>query len=276
MRCPTCSANNPHEARFCVSCGLPLGPQGDAGPSTGRIQELAPKDLPGLLEETIRVYKRDPWPFFLIFFVPQIPGILSSLAPSAIDWQALVAGIVLFFVLYVLAGGATVCAVAQQYLQGTVEPGYCYRRAWFKVVSLGVANVVFALALLGAIVTIVGIPLFFYLLVVWFFFVECIMVERTGPMAALWRSRELVKGSYWRVFGIGATYTVLLVALGLGTLVLAGVFAAFSAFLSSLVAAVLSALVGPFFSIGRTLVYLDLRIRKEGYTADDLARDVGI
>ncbi len=277
MRCPTCGGENPHEARFCVSCGLPLGPQGELGPSTGRrTQGLVPRDLPGLLEETINVYTRNPWPFFLIFFVPQIPGLLLSLAPVPTPWAVVAVGLVALFVLYVLAGGASVCAVGQQYLQPTVEPGYCYRRAWFKVVSLAVANVAFALALFGAVVTIVGIPLFFYLLVVWFFFVECIMVERSGPMAALWRSRDLVRGSYWRVFKIGMTYTLLVVALGLVTLVLSGLFGALSAFLGSLVAAVLSAVAGPFFSIAKTLIYLDLRIRKEGYTTGDLARSLGI
>ena len=254
-----------------------MGPQGELGPSTGqRTQALVPRELPGLLEETVNVYIRNPWPFFLIFFVPQIPGILLSLGPTPPPWAPMVAALVALFALYVLAGGASVCAVGQHYLQRAVRPGYCYRRAWFKVVSLGLSNVVFALALFGAIVTIVGIPLFFYLLVVWFFYVECIMVERTGPMAALWRSRDLVKGSYWRLFMIGMTYTLLLVTLGLVTLVLSGLFGALNAFLGSLVGAVLSALAGPFFSIGKTLVYLDLRIRKEGYAADDLARDLGM
>jgi hypothetical protein len=252
-----------------------LGSQGELRPPGEPTTGLPPRDLTGLLQETFHVYKRNFWPFFLIFLAPQVPSIIFSMVPGQDSWTAVALALVLLFALYPLVAGASVCAVAQQYVQGTADPGFCYRRAWYRVVTLGVSNVVFVLALFGAIVTIVGIPLFFFLVVIWFFFWECIMLDGSGPMAALWRSRDLVRGSYWRILGIGLVYTLVLVGLVMVALVVSGFFTYFGTFVASVVGGVLTAMAGPVLSIGRTLVYLDLRVRKEGYTMDDLARDLG-
>ena len=122
----------------------------------------------------------------------------------------------------------------------------------------------------------VGIPLFFYLLVVWFFFVECIMLDGKKPLDSLWRSRDLVQGNFWRVFLIGLVYTLLAVGVtivaGLADLLLSPI----SPVLSNAFLVAVSALITPFAWIGRTLVYYDLRVRKEQYTVDDLASDMGL
>ena len=96
----------------------------------------------------------------------------------------LIATLVLAFVagyFNTVLSAASVAAVSQYYVEGKIDLGYCLRRAWYRIASLSAVYVVFALALVGAgvlIFVLIGIPLFFYLLVVWFFFVECIMLER--------------------------------------------------------------------------------------------------
>ena len=71
-------------------------------------------------------------------------------------------------------------------------------------------------------------------------------------------------------------YTLLAVGVtvvaGLADLLLSQI----SPVLSSAFLVAVSALITPFGWIGRTLVYYDLRVRKEGYTMDDLAADVGL
>lgn len=276
MKCPICNSNNPHEARFCASCGIPLGPQGELSPRTERRREFAPLDLGGLLEETAAVYRRNFRSFVLIALLPQIPLFVFSLLPELESWVFMVSVFAIFFLLYFLAAAATVRAVALQYTERPIDVADCYGKAWFKVISLVVSNMAFGLALIGAIVTIVGIPLFFYLIVVWYFFIECIMVEKTGPMAALWRSRDLVRGSYWRIFGIGVVYTVIFLALSVISLLITGLFANSSVILGGLAGVGLSAVAAPIIWIGKTLVYLDLRVRKENYTMNRLASEIGV
>jgi hypothetical protein len=276
VKCPICNSNNPHEARFCASCGIPLGPQGELSPRTERRREFAPLNLGGLLEETSAVYRRNFRSFVLIALLPQIPLFVFSLLPELESWVFQVSVFAIFFLLYFLAAAATVRAVALQYTERPIDVADCYGKAWFKVISLVVSNMAFGLALIGAIVTIVGIPLFFYLIVVWYFFIECIMVEKTGPMAALWRSRDLVRGSYWRIIGIAVVYTVIVLALSVISLLITGLFANSSVVLGGCAGVGLSAVAAPITWIGKTLVYFDLRVRKENYTMNRLASEIGV
>jgi hypothetical protein len=257
-------------------------------------------ELGDLLEKSLAVYRGNFGPFILIALVAHIPVLILTLlsggdvqsaeTTEAVDAAEAIAdlGAVLIttVALALVAGyfstvlsAASVAAVGQYYVDGRIDPGYCLRRAWYRIASLSVAYVVFALAMVGAGVlmfVLVGIPLFFYLLVVWFFFVECIVLERKKPLDSLWRSRDLVQGNFWRVFLIGLVYTLLAVGVsfvaGLADMLLSQI----SWILSSVFLVAVSALITPFLWIGRTLVYYDLRIRKEQYTMDDLASDMGL
>ena len=300
MSCVACGGSNPHEARFCVTCGVPRGAQGDPGPAGGESQGLVPMELGDFLERSLAVYRGSFGPFFLIALVAHVPVFILTLfsggdvqsaeTAEAVDAAQAIAdlGTVLIatIALALVAGyfstvlsAASVAAVGQYYVVGGIDIGYCLRRAWYRIASLSLAYLVFALAMVGAAVLmfiLVGIPLFFYLLVVWFFFVECIVLERKRPMDSLWRSRDLVQGNFWRVFLIGLVYTLLAVGVtlvaGLADLLLSQI----SPVLSSAFLVAVSALITPFAWIGRTIVYYDLRIRKEQYTMDDLAADMGL
>lgn len=300
MNCVACGGSNPHEARFCVTCGVPLGSQGDPGPDDGGRRALVPMELGDLLDRSLAVYRGNFGPFILISLVAHVPvfilmlfsgGDVQGAEPAqTVDVSealaelgaVLIATLVIAFVagyFNTVLSAASVAAVGQYYVGGSIDPGYCLRRAWYRIASLSAAYVVFALALVGAgvlIFVLIGIPLFFYLLVVWFFFVEAIMLERKRPLDSLWRSRDLVRGNFWRVLLIGLVYTLLAVGVtvvaGLADLLLSQI----SPILSSAFLVAVSALITPFGWIGRTLVYYDLRVRKEGYTMDDLAADVGL
>ncbi len=283
-----------------MTCGVPLGSQGDPGPDDRESRGLVPMELGDFLERSLAVYRANFGPFFLIALVAHVPvffltlfsggDVQSAETAEAVDAAEAIAdlGTVLIatIVLALVAGyfstvlsAASVAAVGQYYVVGGIDLGYCLRRAWYRIASLSLAYVVFALAIVGAgflMLLLIGIPLFFYLIVVWFFFVECIMLERRKPMDSLWRSRDLVQGNFWRVFLIGLVYTLLAVGVtlvaGLADLLLSQV----SPVLSSAFLVAVSALITPFAWIGRTIVYYDLRLRKEQYTLDDLAADMGL
>ena len=204
MRCPACGTWNPPVADFCSGCGASMGSGAYRQPgwATGSV---APRLLGDLLGDTFRVYGSRFEVFFLIALVPQIPTFIGTLIsmPAAFSIILSLVGLVIG----VVATGATAFAVAGQYLQRPMSVGDCYGRAWGRVVSLVGSSIVFFIALAISVllvVIVIGIPLFFYVLVRWFFYAPAVILEgKKGPLESLRRSRELVRGSWWRVFGIG-------------------------------------------------------------------------
>ena len=125
------------------------------------------------------------------------------------------------------------------------------------------------IAAVGITVALITIVIGIYLLVRWYFVAQAVVVDRRSGVAALTRSGELVQGSWWRVLGV-----VLLAAVA--TLVPAalvqipfevGADAADSAALSLAGNIAATALVAPYSAIVATLLYFDLRARKEGVPA---------
>ena len=284
MTCSNCGHNNKPEARFCAICGHPLAMEGEAAQVApyvspeGGADVLRPRKLGGLVDETFAVYRRLFWPFVLIALIPQVPSLITTIVPGLGSGVVALIFVLAGLFLSILASGAMVRAVAQQYVARRVDVGQCFSRAWYRVVSLVIASVLVTLALLGSMllsIIIIGIPLFAYILVIWFFTTEAIMVEGRGPIAALKRSRELVRGSWWRVFGIGVVFALLLSGLSILGLIAAAIMAIVSPILGEFVLLAATALITPIFFIGRTLVYLDLRVRKEGYTLGGLVSETG-
>jgi len=140
----------------------------------------------------------------------------------------------------------------------------------------GVAGIVLGL-LAGAVVTV-------WLVTRWSLASVALLLEGLGVVGALRRSAALVKGTWWRVFGILLlTYVLAFVAsmvlVGPATLV-AGVVdlalqsstgTAVSTFVILLFSTLASVLVQPFVASVTALLYTDLRIRQEGLDVE-LAR----
>ena len=294
MTCPVCGGANPHEAQFCTSCGTPLGSQGEPSRPGDIAGKIVARDIPGLFRETFRVYRTGFQRFLLIAVIPQTPLISLSFVPNsgplAIDILAIGASLVIS----ALASGAMVGAVSQQYLGRSIKVVDSYGRAWARVLSLELSTAAFllaiggalapslilsdataALATVGAFATIIGVPLAIYLAVNWFFFSECIMLERKGPLASLWHSRELVRDSFWRVLLIGTVFAVIAIAWTFVAFAVSLVFEAASPVLAALVYAVFITALLPIMWVGETLVYYDLRVRKDGYSIENLAQEMG-
>ena len=106
-----------------------------------------------------------------------------------------------------------------------------------------------------------------------------IVVEGIGPVAVLRRSAALVKGRWWGVFGaltVGTLVTgipgAIIQAIVNGILTAAGGNNSGFAFVWTAVAAtVANALVAPLLATVTVLLYIDLRVRKEGLDVGGLA-----
>ena len=258
-------------ARFCRDCGVALEGEtaGQRGPA------LPERNVGQLLSETFELYQRNFRPLLLMALLPEVPLLVSIAGPT---WLFVVLSVI-GAVASVLVGAAMVIAVAQHYTGREVEVGKCLYRAWSRVLSLLFAYILYFAALAVAVALafiIIGIPLFFYLLVSWVFAAQAIMMEDRPPMDALRRSRALVRGSWWRVFGIGAVFLLVLIGLAIVVSIPAGLVGLSQATVGSVLAVLANALVFPVGAVGATLVYLDLRVRKERYTLDEMASELGI
>jgi hypothetical protein len=132
---------------------------------------------------------------------------------------------------------------------------------WAAVLAVIILTAVFVL--LGLVCLIVpGV----YLGVALYFSAQAVVAEDRSPVDALRRSRDLVRGQWWRVFGIGIVFSVMIGVLS--ALIAAGLnFAADGA--DSQALALLGSMIGDVFTIAftalaATLVFFDLRVRQEG------------
>lgn len=199
----------------------------------------------------------------IIAFVPvAVMGYLAATNPGDIllsflaritDWVFSSAG-----------QAAAIVIVAKRYLGEDITPADALR-----AVSKRLGTVLAVSFLYGFGVGVGLILLVFpgiWVAVTYFAGMAAAMVEGSGASDALERSKELTKGSKLRIFAIfGVTYLVYLIfAAFLGGL--AG--AIFGSTTGTLIGTLLMACIYPFIAVLVTLLYFDLRIRREGLDLD--------
>ena len=121
----------------------------------------------------------------------------------------------------------------------------------------------------GSLLAGLGIFVGFILLIVpglilltwWCLLVPSIVLEGKGATEALGRSRELVKGHAWTVFGVVIITSILS---GIAAAILGAVFSFLGTFLGHWIGGAISqAVIGPFFAVALTLMYFKLHDLKE-------------
>ena len=288
--CPHCGAQVAPDDNFCLSCGQSLRDVADLstpGAPPTYLETATPsaslptRGLGDLLSETLRLFRENPRLFLGIGVLSQIPTLLAAVVSQVSqDDGGLFLDIFLVLVTLVwlflspFFQSAIVYAVAGKHLGVPVYLGACFDRAIPRARSLIIAWLVLVaiIVIFGLLsIILIGIPLLFYFMVIFWFYVEVITVESRGPLAALRRSRELVRGAWWRVFGIGVVYTLIV-----GAIVIIPISQASLA--GGVAEGIVSALVGgaalAFTMIGSTLLYFDLRVRKEGFTLETLKAEL--
>jgi hypothetical protein len=119
--------------------------------------------------------------------------------------------------------------------------------------------------LLAAVAITIGLALLIVpgliLLTIWLLIVPAIMLEGHGVMSSFGRSRELVSGHGWNVFGVIVLTVLILVAVGIGFgIVDAAIDTAWASVLLDIASQTVTA---PFIALAWTLTYYELRALKE-------------
>jgi hypothetical protein len=195
------------------------------------------------------------------------------------NWSLYVLSIVLTLLLLPITGAAlfraaTSLAAGNVETIGSVLLGTI--RRYFAVAGIGILT---GLVVLGCI-AIVTIPVVVWVVIRWAVSLPALFAEGVGPVKALGRSWFLIKGSWWRTFGILLLVSIMvsLIQSALGALfvgiaaLIPGLGDDLRSGLVATVSTLVSALVGAIAPIAITLLYLDLRVRKEGLDLDQLAR----
>ena len=198
--------------------------------------------------------------------------------------------------------GAFLFTAAQIYLGKSITAGAAFsqvtRRFWSYLGSSLLLMIVVALLAL----TVIGIPFAIYLGIRWGFYGQAVLIEETSATNALKRSRELVRGTWWRVFGIMLSIFLLsfmieivlqfflLYAFGFTEAISAddGVLEMFrrmvtpeltawtgvaAYIIQSFINNAVTSLILPLTPVGITLLYFDRRIRKEGFDVEPQMTD---
>jgi hypothetical protein len=275
-----------------------------AGPS---VPELRPLSVGEVLDVAIKIYFRNAATLFAIVLLIVAPvQTFSSLVQvsASIDEDPFTTTsttgeievdtdeiwlyatgfgvlIVLALVSSTLATGACFKAVSDAYLGERPTWLGSLRFALRRVHSIFWVTVLGGfLAFLGLIACIIpGIWLYVSFAVA----VPVLLTEGVRGRRALGRSRRLVKGRWWPAFGILVLGTILAAVVSgvitgvLGALSLADPDNEFVAFvLGAVGGTVASTLTTPFQAAFVTVLYVDLRVRKEGFDLQLLAERIGL
>lgn len=199
------------------------------------------------------------------------------------------------YLIILLVSGAISYASAEVLLGRTITPSAAYKHTLSKYLPLLACFIIIYVACTGLALTCIGIPFSVFLFVRWSVSGLPILIEENSVMRALRRSGELVKNMWWRVFGI--TLAIILIYYMIVAILSNSIGIVFLLFtetsetqdagtletimrtffpspaqigwipylIRSLITTAIQALAMPILTIGTTLLYFDLRVRKEAY-----------
>ncbi|HEX6534636.1 MAG TPA: hypothetical protein VF041_08560 [Gemmatimonadaceae bacterium] len=173
---------------------------------------------------------------------------------------------------WAIANASIVVAASDAFLTGEVVPGRALARAasrWWRV--------------LGALI-LKGLAIFFgYFLILigalwmatrYFASMPCVLIEDRPVVSAFNRSVELSNGAKWRILGglVLAYLVYIVVSVTLSTII--GLFP-IPLLLRAAFSGVVYVFVSPLIGIVITLLYYDMRIRKEAFDLEVMAAELG-
>jgi len=248
------------------------------------VSYLREHSVGSILRSSFRIYRQNFRTLFLIYCLPTLPFLVAQQeAQTAGATRLTVLTVIVNLFVSLIAFAAITVAISDMCLGERPGVIRAYRRlggaaikrlAWASLLQVAVITA-------GMLVFVVpGIILSFRLL----FTSIVATLENCRGRAALKRSAALGKGFHWRNFGVlavlGATYfvlgSVLGIAIGIGSVALGPDVVA-----TRLGGAVIRTVFGlfvlslyPLLFTAFTLMYYDLRVRKEAYDLNALAEDL--
>lgn len=224
-----------------------------------------PRTVPEILDASFQLLRGYYLPILTATGVLLFPGVLLGLAVPELLWIGSLARVVLAN----FASAATVLIVAGVYLGRDVDGLRAIREAFSHGWNLIGASV------LAGLITVVGfvfciIPGFLAMLLL-FAVPMAVVVEDRTPVKALERSVDLANDNILRILLTSVTAQIIVLAASLGIGVVVGLGVPFLGERAAALADALTILLQPFPAVVSTVLYFDIRVRKEGFGMDDLS-----
>ena len=247
-------------------------------------QTLPARTLTELLNETAAIYLKHPRPLLTLAAAVQAPltvaALLVTLALDGSLGAYVFSGVVSFIGITILYAAIAV-AVGQHYVSGRVSIGVCFSRVAWRALSLTLLALVLVppFLLLAVALLILAVPA----LALAALPIQSVVIEGNKVSGALARTASLVRGSGWRVLGVGVILGLVAVGLAillylpfflLSLLVSPGDLTAVGQAIQALGSVGVAVIVPPVLAISGALLYYDLRVRKENYDLTTLSREM--
>jgi hypothetical protein len=240
---------------------------------------LRPRSPTELVDAAFQLYRRDPLPFITALASVYVPWLLiiamsglSSMMTGQTDpaqfdlgpWMFVIVG---GGVAYVLAASVTTVLASDAYFGRAPDLAKAYRVLIQRLGHLLVATLLFGICLM------MGFFLFFipglYVFGRLFANKQVVLLENVNGISAIGRSWRLSKGSVRHVINTMGLVILLNFAVGFGANLFARLIP--SQIVQLLIATAVSVVVYPLVGILETLLYYDVRIRREGFDIEYLA-----
>lgn len=281
------------------------GPGGDG--AAGRpVVALRPLGIGEVLDAAIKVYRTRPRQMIIASAVVTLPAIvlqvlvqLSAGSPDELTrtdeatglptvdggaFAVYLGGVLVSTVVLVVANNLALAGTTRMSLSAYLGDDTTWRDSLrFALRRFWPLTALLALTTLGLLAgTLMCLAPAIWLQGIWAVAVPALLVEELGPVRALGRSRQLVRGRFWPVLGaiilgslLASVLQGLLVAPVLA-LQLTGASFLLTSLLNGVAQLVAVAVTTPFVAAVTAVVYVDLRVRKEAYDLELMARGVGV
>src|ERR1700733_2149472 len=211
--------------------------------------------LSGVMSEAWSMYRAHAWHLLAIAFVIYVAAaIVAGLLSRAGVIGSFLAEIVELFAAFLLQ--ATLVKAVQDVRDGRADLsiGETASSALPYIWSVAAASILAGIAITIGLVLIIVPGL--WLITIWAVIIPVIVIERSGALASFGRSRQLVRGHGWHVFG---TLVLVFVILIVVDIVLGVIFLALPIVLRSGLSTIISGpLIAPFLALVVTLIYYRL------------------
>ncbi len=238
---------------------------------------LRPRSATEIIDASFQLLRRHYTPLVAIAVVALLPYIIlvavtGSAAPES-------ASAVLVFIAQwlcaALAEAAVILGVSDAYIDGNVDIQRALANTAGRLPTIILAGILRGIAIAVGLIALLfpGI----YVMLRTFAIIPVVVLEERPAGESFRRSWDLAKGEVWKILGTmllaWLIFMVLYMLLVFTVGVVAGLVGSVNERMTSVVVAVLLALVYPITGVVTTLLYYDIRVRREGYDLELMARE---
>ncbi len=228
-----------------------------------------PRDLSQMIDTALALYRRNFVEFLAIAAVTLplsiVNGVVWLAIPNFGAAFLIALPVLLVSVIVGTVAGAAIARAIADVADGLPADFYrAYRQVLDRLGDLLLAAVRAIVVPMLIFMTVVGIPFAIYLWVRWSFFSQAVVIENQSPREAISLSERIVKGSWWRTFGIlfivGLLGSIASGAVGM-------ILSLVSSEASTLMNSVMGVIVMPFVVSADTLLFFDLHSREREHAS---------